>query len=396
MDKSSTVINTDKETRSFFWFLTLILVGVSVWLIIVETELREPQRLIPFCILMTVHILMHWMLRKFSTRPGWTLFYMIVQGLLAMGLIFIARNIGLTFGLSMALIGEAIGMFGLTGKGLLATLYYLALPLGFFVWISGFSQIGWWLIAILPMILFVAIYVELYTRQVKANKRAQELLNELEAANQQLTEYAAQVEDLTIAAERQRMARELHDTLSQGLAGMILQLEAADANLSNKPEKSRQIIQQTMQSARQTLADARSAIDNLRKSQPSGCEAALQRIVLEFTSKTNIPCELHCEFSQDLPEPVMDAIIKITTEALLNISRHANATRISLHAGVKEHELQFKISDNGSGFNPSSVPESGHYGLIGMEERVKLVGGKIKITSQPDQGTTITLRVPLP
>ena len=86
-------------------------------------------------------------------------------------------------------------------------------------------------------------------------QRPCELLAELETANRQLTEYAARVEDLTIAAERQRMARELHDTLSQGLAGLILQLEAADAHLAaNRPERARGILEQSMEKARGTPA----------------------------------------------------------------------------------------------------------------------------------------------
>src|SRR5512141_2059623 len=93
----------------------------------------------------------------------------------------------------------------------------------------------------------------------------------------QLTEYAAQVEDLTIANERQRIARELHDTLSQGLAGLILQLEAADAHLSNKnSEQAQTIVTNAMAQARVTLADARHAIDDLRQSSRDDLDSALR------------------------------------------------------------------------------------------------------------------------
>ena len=118
----------------------------------------------------------------------------------------------------------------------------------------GIDSIGWWALGTFPIVLFVVIYVTMYMRQIEARAQAQALAVELEKANQQLSEYADRVEDLTIANERQRIARELHDTLSQGLAGLILQLEAADANLSaNHPEKARAIVQQTMDHARATL-----------------------------------------------------------------------------------------------------------------------------------------------
>jgi NarL family two-component system sensor histidine kinase YdfH len=238
MKNSPALINTERETRVFFWFMTLVLAGMTVWVVFSQPEMRQPLRLIPFTILTILHLILHWMLRRFAERPGWTTGYMLVQGILAMVLVFMARNIGLAFSLSMALVGEAIGVYGISKRGFLASAYYLVLSLGSFAFMFNFAQIGLWLLGVIPMIIFVMVYVELYTRQANANERARELLGELEAANRQLTEYAAQVEDLTIAAERQRMARELHDTLSQGLAGLILQLEAADAHLSGeRPEK---------------------------------------------------------------------------------------------------------------------------------------------------------------
>lgn len=397
MDKSPAYINTEKETRSFFWFMTLILVGLSVWLVITEPQLQHPKRLIPYCIIMIIHLMLHWSLRNYADKPVWTIGYVLIQGTITAALILLVPNIGLTLGLSLALVGEAIGVFGLSKRGFLAALFYLMLSLGFFVWLSGFSQIGWWLLALIPMIIFVVLYVEMYSRQVKANDRAQELLKELEDANRQLTDYAAQVEDLTIAAERQRMARELHDTLSQGLAGMILQLEAADANLANgKLEKTRDILHQTMESARKTLSNARLAIDDLRHPPISDCEAVLQQIIERFITETSLECVLEGKLPQNLSEAMTDSITKITTEALTNISRHAAATRVVITAAVEDKNLLFEISDNGNGFNPATVPESGHYGLIGMYERARMIGGHISVTSESKKGTTISIRIPLP
>jgi NarL family two-component system sensor histidine kinase YdfH len=100
---------------------------------------------------------------------------------------------------------------------------------------------------------------------VDAREQVQEIAAELEKANQQLSQYAAQVEDLTISNERQRMARELHDTLSQGLTGIILQLEAIEAHLSNERiDKAKAIVSNAKLQARAALADARNAIDDLR------------------------------------------------------------------------------------------------------------------------------------
>jgi two-component system, NarL family, sensor histidine kinase YdfH len=237
--------------------------------------------------------------------------------------------------------------------------------------------------------------VELYSRQSRANEKAQELLSELETTNQQLTKYAAQVEDLTIASERQRMARELHDTLSQGLAGLILQLEAVDANLADgKAERSRQIVQQAMESARMTLSEARMAIDDLRQGQLTGCSEDLKKKISQFTDSTGIPCDFRCNLAEGLNAAVADAVVGVVTESLMNISRHANAKRVSVNLDVQNDVLTLEIKDDGCGFDPTSVPDTGHYGLIGMQERVSLVNGTLEVISQASMGTRIKVRIP--
>ncbi len=240
MEKSPTpLINTEKETRIFLWFMTTVLAGLTVFTIISQPDLHSIQKIIPIAVLMILHIFTHWLISWFIKKKMGSMLYMMIQGATIVGLIFLTKNIGLTFGLAMALFGEAIGAYGLTGKGLLISTYYLALSLGAFFSKAGVSNMTWWLISIIPVMVFVAMYVELYTRQSRANEKAHKLLRELETTNQQLTDYAAQVEDLTIASERQRMARELHDTLSQGLAGLILQAArpSAAARSSNRPWK---------------------------------------------------------------------------------------------------------------------------------------------------------------
>lgn len=396
MEKSTTtLINTEKETRIFFVFMTMVLVGLTIFTIIDQPNLLSMSKMLPIVLLIILHIIIHWMVSFFLKRKNWILIYMLVQGAIAVVLIILTRNIGLTLGLTMALFGEAIGIYGLTAKGLLSSAYYLALSLGSYILITGASNITWWLISMVPVMVFVAMYVELYTRQSRANEKAQELLGELERTNQQLTEYAAQVEDLTISSERQRMARELHDTLSQGLAGLILQLEAVDANLAGgKTERSRQIIQQAMESARMTLSDARLAIDDLRQGQLTGCSDDLKKKISQFTNTTGIPCELQCNLAECLPSAVADAVVGVVTESLMNITRHADAKQVRVNVDVQDNILALEIQDDGRGFDPSGVPESGHYGLIGMQERVSLVNGTMEVVSQPGAGTTIKVRIP--
>jgi two-component system, NarL family, sensor histidine kinase YdfH len=298
----------------------------------------------------------------------------------------------------MALFGEAIGMFGLTRRGLLASLYYFTLAFISIQQTITSLPPALLVVTALPVLIFVVIYVVLYRRQADAREQAQALAAELEAANRQLTEYANQVEDLTIAAERQRMARELHDTLSQGLAGLILQLEAADAHLNQQhPEKAREIIGQAMQKAREALADARRAISNLRETNLGELGDSLRREVDRFEAATGIPCAFHADQPPPLPDPVKETILRTVSEALTNIARHAQASEAAVALSlskIEAHTLRLEIKDNGLGFDPAQIP-SGHYGILGIRERIRLIGGTFTLDSAPQTGTILKVQIPV-
>jgi NarL family two-component system sensor histidine kinase YdfH len=252
--------------------------------------------LILFTGLMVIHIVLHWMSVRLRTWRRVAV-YLVVQIGLAFSVVYLGASIGLLFGVYMGLIGESIGLLREKPRWMvISVLVILGLSFLNYILLNGQPSWYWWLVPMLPLTFFVAVYVILYSRQSEARSRAQSLLKDLEAANRQLTEYTARVEDLTIANERQRMARELHDTLSQGLAGLILQLEAADAHLEGKrPERARAILQQAMEKARGSLAEARQAIDDLRQPAARDLVEAAREESERFTNATGIPCELQIE-----------------------------------------------------------------------------------------------------
>jgi len=330
-------------------------------------------------------------------RPNPVLWYVIVQGGLAFIISWMSGQLGMVFALFMGLLGEAVGLFGLNRRALLVSVFYLVLAAIDVSQTSELITLGWTLLGIIPMILFVVVYVTLYIRQLEAREQAQALLAELEAANRQLSEYAAQVEDLTIAAERQRMARELHDTLSQGLAGLILQLEAADAHLGKeRPGRAQEIISQAMEQARETLANARRAIGDLRSSAEPvpGLEQALGAEVKRFESATGLTCELDIHLKGELPQPVIETGLRIVSEALTNVARHAQASYACVQVEETETQLCLEIRDDGQGFDPKAV-KAGHYGLLGMRERARLVGGTLNVSSEQGQGTKVKAWLPV-
>jgi len=358
-------------------------------------DIRQPIILIPFTFLTIIHIILHLYLGTITKSPSKIFWYIVIQGGLAFTISLLGKEVGLTFAFFMALIGEVVGLLGLTRQGLFAGIYYLILlTLGLFQ-TSSWDSLRLILLGTIPMVLFVVMFVSLYMRQNDAREQAQALAAELEKANRQLSDYAAQVEDLTIANERQRMARELHDTLSQGLAGLILQLEAADAHLaSNRSDKAQSIIGNAMEQARQTLTSARRAIDDLRQPFLDDLDSALRHEINRFTEATGIPAQYHSDRTPPLPDSTKETLIRALAESLTNIAHHAHAQNVDVNVWVKDKSLLMTIQDDGQGFDASSIP-SGHYGILGIKERVRLVNGTFEIQSENGKGTALKIEIPL-
>jgi NarL family two-component system sensor histidine kinase YdfH len=396
--KSKTPSNQiEKDTIWFMWILTFVVVGIYITTLLSNPTILKPMRLVPFTILMIIHLVLHWRLGKITKNPVWIPRYVIVQGVIAFTVILISESIVLPIALFMGLIGEVIGLLGITRWGILAVVYYVVLGVVNVSLIEDITSMWGWLIGLLPMLIFVVIYVTLYQRQMDAREKAQDLAEQLEAANQQLSEYAARVEDLTLLAERQRMARELHDTLSQGLVGLILQLEAVDAHLSqHQVEKAREIVGLSMERARLTLSEARYTIGDLRgeKRVDLSLAEALKEELDRFKKTSGVDFQFeHC-VSDGLPQKTTETLVRITTEALSNILRYANAKLVRVNLSKIDEKITLIIQDDGIGFNPQQVKE-GHYGIIGMRERAKLAGGTFKLKSQAGQGTTIEVVLPI-
>jgi NarL family two-component system sensor histidine kinase YdfH len=390
-------LKTQSFEVPFFIFLTVVLSGMSVWVAANSPALRQPERLVVYGILVAAHILLYWLPILFADNVGHTAIYLAVQAGLAFSINLLAQNTALIPGLYLALLGITVGMLRITRQGVAAIAGLLGLMLLNYGLVGGEESGLGWPILILPMAAFVIIYVTLYNRQAEARTRAQTLLAELEAANRQLSEYAGQVEDLTLANERQRMARELHDTLSQGLAGLILQLEAVDAHLASaRPERAAAIVQQAMLQARATLADARRAIGDLRQERLPDLSETLAEETARFSQASGVACSLEIDLPAPVPEGLVEVVQRSVAEGLSNIARHARASQAQVRLSGSPDWLDLTIHDNGIGFDPqAAASQAGHYGLMGIGERARLAGGTLEVLSQPGQGATLTIRLPL-
>ena len=197
------------------------------------------------------------------------------------------------------------------------------------------------------------------------------------------------------------MAFELHDTLGQGVAGLVLQLEAVKNHLENdRNQRAEEIVSQAMQRARTTLADSRAVIDDLRlmrQGQGSLRDMIFQQVE-EFkqNSGTNIEVDF-ASLPADLETPVLvvEHTKRIVSEVLFNIIRHAQAGNVLLSVRGTADEIDIEIKDDGKGFDQENIGQDGHYGLLGIQERARKLGGICDIISQPNEGTSIKVVFPL-
>ncbi len=390
-----TIQEETRETRAFYYLLLIVLAFIYGITLYETPTVRQPATLIPFTLLMLLHAGLHWFSPYFIQPRRHLAIYLILQTSLVVLLSWISGGTAVSFALIMALAGETVGMLEDWRRSIIAMIGYLALLLFTNYLIDGWQFIPTWLGMAVVMMVFVLVYVLLFMRQINARQEAQSLLHELETAHRQLAEYAQQVETLTLETERQRMARELHDTLAQGLAGVILQLEGLEAHLEKgRLAEATVIADQAKTRARATLADARSAIADLREHTGEKPLTLIENEIARFATATGISCESDLPATLSLPPAIGEHAVRCVGEGLANVARHAQASQAWVTLGTENGRLHITIRDNGLGFDPNKIA-AGHYGLLGLRERARLSGGQMAINSAPGQGTTLHMELPI-
>ena len=221
--------------------------------------------------------------------------------------------------------------------------------------------------------------------------------NALLAANAKLVRYVAVMEELTISHERNRLARELHDTLAHTLSAASVQLEAANSLWTNDRDTSHMALTQAMKITRSGLSETRRALKALRASplDDLGLELALKELgeVTRQRSGATVSI-LMPDLFEPLPAEIEQTLYRAAQEAFENIVRHARATHVDLSLTHVGSAIKMKIQDNGVGFDVTSAqrkPE--HFGLNGLTERIEALGGRVTISSQPNTGTCIAMEI---
>lgn len=200
--------------------------------------------------------------------------------------------------------------------------------------------------------------------------------------------------------ERNRLAREIHDTLAQQLAGIALHLETADLQLPERPREAQERVRRAVELVREGLAEARRSVDDLRAAPLEGTSLAeaLRNLGALFTHQTGIRThvELDPHTLPDLSADAETALYRIAQEGLTNIRKHAAAHRATVRVTVSGRSLRLEVRDDGRGFHAAVEPGEGRLGIAGMRERAHLLGGQLRVSSAPGRGTRVVVRLPLP
>jgi signal transduction histidine kinase/ligand-binding sensor domain-containing protein len=205
-------------------------------------------------------------------------------------------------------------------------------------------------------------------------------------------------------AERERIARDLHDTLLQSFQGVLLKFSAISYLIPNRPAEAQKTLETVIEQAREAITEGRDAVQGLRSSTVTSNDLALaistfaEGLAADPTCQKSPDFQVHVEgTTRDLAPLVREEVYRIACEALRNAFRHAQAERIEVEIRYDRRQLRLRVRDNGKGIDPQVLGEGGrpgHHGLPGMQERAKLVGGKLAVWSELDSGTETELTVP--
>jgi signal transduction histidine kinase len=227
----------------------------------------------------------------------------------------------------------------------------------------------------------------------EANDRLAATLAENAGLHEQLM---TQAREAGVLDERQRMAREIHDTLAQGLTGIITQLQAAEQG-SQDPARWRRHVRAATSLARESLAEARRSVDALR---PEPLETArlgdaLAGVARRWSELNSVKVEVTATgTARPLPPDAELALLRTAQEALANVAKHARASRVGLTLSYMDHEVALDVRDDGSGFAPEPQGNGG-FGLVAMRQRIEGVNGTLQIESEAGGGTAISACVPV-
>lgn len=273
-------------------------------------------------------------------------------------------------------------------------------------WLTNPTEIHYDVIFVLALMLTPAT-VHILIRERAGRAHSEQLLAELqqahqrlEEAHQQLRNHAEQVEELAATKERNRLARDIHDSLGHYLTIINVQLEKALAFQERKPREAEQAMRDAKRLASEALQDVRHSVSTLRATQEAFTFIPAVTTLVERLHNPQLAVELSIEGSENgYSKQALLALYRTAQEGLTNIQKHAGATRAQVEILFGSSEATLRLRDNGRGFEPERLAalqpdREGSYGLQGVRERLELVGGSLQLESKAGEGTCLVATIP--
>ncbi|MFC9619121.1 sensor histidine kinase [Streptomyces sp. NPDC056930] len=257
------------------------------------------------------------------------------------------------------------------------------------------------------------VFAQIGDREAEQTRAQVDTIAELESANARLEQALAenaglhaqlllQAREAGVADERRRLAAEIHDTLAQGLTGIIAQLQVVTSIADTDPALARQHLDRAAALARHSLGEARRSVHDLV---PAALEhddlpGALKKTVAGWAERHAIRAEFTVTGTvEPLHDEIAATLLRIAEEALANAGRHSGASRVGITLSFMGDELALDVRDDGCGFDPATLPPrrrgAGGFGLGGMRARAERIAGTVEVETEPGRGTAVCARVPL-
>jgi signal transduction histidine kinase len=268
------------------------------------------------------------------------------------------------------------------------------------LWLAYFRDQSWQetligLLSIGAAMAFTIIFTSIAVRESNARSEIQRLATDLREANHRLTEYAAQVEELATMRERNRVAREIHDNLGHYLTVVNVQIEAAKTIMQSQPDKAQDALDKAQNLTQEGLAAVRRSVSALRESplENQTLAEALEGLARELR-EAGLVTELTIEGESASRDPKVElTLYRAVQEGLTNVRKHARASRVDIWLRYMPEQIILTVQDNGVGANLANE-SSDRFGLIGIQERVQLLDGRMEIQTAPQQGFQFTITLP--
>jgi len=377
-------------------FVFTVLLGYFVTFGRIDVPLSDPISIaliviaVLYCVIGVLGF--EWVERREDRR--WFLLYFAVQVALASVAIWISPIFSALWLMVLPLVSHAVMVYSVRWTPVI-----IAVAIGVFVLPSGIlindEDATGTLLGLVSGVIFVVVFTRVVVQADTSRQEVQRLADRLEAVNQQLREYAVQAEELATSKERNRLAREIHDSLGHYLTVINVQLEAARAVLDSDQQAAYQALEKAQTLAKDGLSEVRRSVAALRASPMEGrpLTTAIERLV-EECQESGIRCEWKVSGEvRELPAQIEHAIYRAVQEGLTNVRKHARASCVKVQLDyAAENEISLLIEDNGVGVDLDKDEDG--FGLFGLRERVHLLNGRVSLHGAKPDGARLEVVIP--